>query len=93
MREKFTSFSFFLLSFFLSQPSLKGKHPCFYEQIKRQTVGQGGKKCETILTIGHNTDVGIMFTKPPEGNWIMKHIDATTPSAEIDHSGNRPIDI
>ena len=32
-----------------------------------------------------------MFTKPPEGNWIMKHIDTTMPSAEIDHSGNRPI--
>lgn len=23
----------------------------------------------------------------------MKHIDATTPSAEIDHSGNKPIGI
>lgn len=32
-----------------------------------------------------------MFTKPPEGNWIMKHIDATTPSVEIDHSRNKPI--
>ena len=41
--------------------------------------------------IGHNRDVAVMFTKPPEGNWIMKHIDTTTPSAEIDHSGNRPI--